>query len=824
MPKQPLSTYRVQLHAGFTLRDLLAQLDYLHRLGVDWIYASPVLAAEPGSQHGYDAVDVTKLNPELGSEADWSALHTRRRALGMGWLQDIVPNHVGYSLTNPWIREVLKHGEASAVARHFDIDWRHPDFQGKLMLPILGAPLGEVIDAGQISVDAEKRVLRVYGQEFPLSARSLAMLPGPDAEPELAEVLEAQHYRLAYWKETETRINYRRFFTVNGLIALRVERPDTFAATHAKILAWVKAGDIDGLRVDHVDGLTDPLGYLRRLREAVGPEAYVIVEKILEPGERLPEEWPVQGTSGYDFLAQTNQLLRDYRDDDQVTAVADSFGAGLPSFSESDSPDSYEALVLRNKRYILETRMAGELDNVLHHARGALAGLPLGMDRELLRGTLADWLAAFPVYRAYPRRGRVAEAERRVLLHGVEVALAGAPTHPDGLRSLGSWLRSITQLDERSATFLQRAMQLSGPLMAKGLEDTTFYQYQRYLANNEVGDVADPAYRLDVPAYHDALAAKPLTDLNASSTHDTKRGEDARARLHAISGHPEAWAAFAKTARACVRRYELAVPEDVVYMLLQTLFASYPQEASGQRDFGGRMHAYAEKALREGKLYSSWAAPDEAVETSVHALIDELLSDDTLLDALAGVEQELRPAAWLNSLRTVFLKCTAPGAPDIYQGTEFFDRSMVDPDNRRPVDYALRAQALARVADADLREPTAPNKLAALHRLLVARREHADLFREGSYVPLAVENDPNGTVLAFRRVFGDASALVVCSTRTPASEAWPLGDHYGAASLSVPELGSCRGVLGGIELSLGGEVQLRDLLDEVPFEVYLPRR
>ena len=809
----PLATYRVQLHAGFTLSDLHAQLDYLHALGVDWIYASPVLMAVPGSTHGYDVADVARLNPELGDAAAWSALHERRRQLGLGWLQDIVPNHMAYDLTNPWVVELLKHGEASTVARHFDVDWRHPDYRGKVMLPILGAPLEEVIAEGHVSVDDAAGVLRVYDRELPLSARSLAKLAG--SQPvDLDTVIADQHYALAYWQDTNSRINFRRFFTVNGLICLRQERAETFRATHALVLEWLRAGEIDGIRLDHIDGLLDPTGYLKRLREAVGPDVYILAEKILEHGERLPEAWPIQGTTGYDYLAYQNQLLRDPDASSELLATAASFDN--PSTPVGDD-------VYRNKRWVLTERMAGELDNVVHHAQGALAGLPLGLDRDLLRSTIADWLSAFPVYRAYPRFGGFRDSDRRVLVDAVERALDHAGTNREGLELLRSWLRSITKLDDKTATFLQRAMQLSGPLMAKGIEDTTFYQRFEYLACNEVGDSPSLDHALSLDGYHDRMVERGLTELNATSTHDTKRAEDARARLHVMSARPSAWGAYAKTAGGLLAGFDEDVPRPLRYLLLQTIASSWrPDRDPRAEGFLPRAQAFAEKALRESKQYSNWAEPATDLETAVRELLRQALEHEEFRELTAAYIADSRPYAWLNTLRQLVLKCTAPGAPDVYQGTEYLDCSMVDPDNRRPVDYARRQESLREVGHADWSNPSDANKLAVLHRLLAMRRRAPEIWRHGTYLPLSVSGARRGEVLAFRRVHGDDSALVLVAVRTAGDATWPSGTYFGDATVELPEIGACEEQLAGSRLHLGGAHRVADLLAAGPAAVFLP--
>ena len=808
----PLSTYRVQLHEGFGFAALTKILPYLHQLGIDWIYASPVLAATPGSSHGYDVTHVNQLNPELGTEEEWESLHQQRRAIGMGWLQDIVPNHMAFNLSNPWIREVLRHGQASTVAKHFDIDWHHPDYRGKLMFPFLGETLEKAIEHGNVRLNADAKAIEVYDRALPISSRSLGKLAA-DPDRSLREVLGDQHYVLTHWRATEHAINYRRFFTVNGLICLRQTRKQTFAATHQRVVEWVKEDLVNGLRIDHVDGLRDPTGYLQQLRAAVGPNTYIAVEKILEQGERLPGQWPVQGTTGYDFLAIANQMLRD----PNTTATLEELYAEL---TQVPSLPELGELVFANKRLVLQNRMGGELDNLVHHARGALAGLPLGMDPALLRATLSDWLCAFPVYRAYPRMGRLSEAARRILVEAADAALSMPNTQQQGLSMLRSWLRSITRCDDKTAEFLQRAMQLSGPLMAKGIEDTTFYQDARYLACNEVGD--SPAFHanLSISSFHDRMAERCLTDMNASSTHDTKRAEDHRARLHTLSALPVQWSAFAKTSFALPVLAASEVPRSVQYLLLQTLVGC-PDLTSD------RLKAFALKALRESKTHSSWVEPNKQLEERVLALGEAMLRDPELRTLLQHYHEAATPLAWLNTLRGLVLKCTAPGSPDVYQGSEFLDYSLVDPDNRRTVDYEKRTALLheERMTSFDesqlqwLQTCTNASKLRVLQLLLLMRRAQPDLWRSGSYVPVNVMGSHPGELLAYRRVHGDDSALVILALRT-GSTAWPHGENYKEATLELPHLGRLTEQLTGSTLELSGVTQVSDLLRYAPVAVW----
>ena len=736
----PNATYRVQLHAEFTLADLAAQLDYLRQLGVDTVYASPVLAAAPGSTHGYDVTDPGRLNPELGSEADWRAV---THAAGLGWMQDIVPNHVALSTHNPWLIDVLTHGRESRYAHHFDIDWDHPDFGGRMLLPVLGGSLEDAIREGHLAV--EEGTLRIYDRHWPLR-------PGTDTTADLAAVIDRQHYRPAHWQSASQSINYRRFFTVNELMGVRTEDDAVFADLHARTLADLRAGRIQHLRLDHVDGLLDPTGYLRRLRAAVGPEVGLYVEKILEPGERLPADWPVQGTTGYDFLAAVNRLLTD-------EANGATFSALYERLTGEELPD-YAALVFRNKLMLVREHFGGELDNLVRR----WAPLVPEALRPELRMTLAHWLAAFPVYRIYPTGGALTAAELEYCQEAAVTVTHHAPQHARAALAFTNFLAQ-TDFAGPALEALQRTQQLSGPLMAKGVEDTTFYQFWRQAHLNEVGGSADPAEGLPARAFHRFIRDRPATTMNATATHDTKRGEDARAFLQALSFYPAEWRHFVEEIGGLVDT--AGVRPRGFYLVLQCLVGSFPLHKSPERArLRERLAAYLSKALREGKEMSDWAAPNEAYEARLRRLTDELLDNRVVVRRLRQLLETLWPQARHNSWAQLLLKCTVPGFPDVYQGTESWDLSFVDPDNRRPVDYAARRQWLQQTEFGD---HCPAQKAQLLHFLLQLRRDQPDFFRHADYRPteagadcLAFRRHRNGAVLSVgvaKRAGGDAGAV-----------------------------------------------------------------
>ncbi len=715
---QPTATYRLQLHQGFTVTDLLRQLDYLEELGIDTCYASPILAAAPGSTHGYDGTDPGRLNPEITGEEEWAELHRRLEARGMQWLQDIVPNHLTLHPDNVWLKDLYARGEQSDYYRHFDVDWDHPDFGGKMMLPVLHD------GGGDLSV-------------WPT-------LPGGETV-----------YRPTHWKEVDEHLNYRRFFTVNSLLGIRVEDDKVFRDAHAKILAEIRAGRIQHLRLDHVDGLLDPTGYLKKLRAEVGQDVGIWVEKILEPGERLPADWDVQGTTGYDFLAAVNRLLTN---DESATTFSDIYerltGKPLPEYAE---------LVFRNKLMLVEEHFRGEVANLLRRWRRIL---PEEVWENDFRAVLTHTLAAFPHYRIYPSGGPLTVEELTRFQEAALTVSHYTPEHGKRVLRFVGWL-SAQDFDGEALETLQRSQQLSGPLMAKGVEDTTFYQYWRQAHLNEVGSSAAPADRVTIRAFHQFVLGRGKSSMNATATHDTKRGEDGRARLQALTFFPGEWEDFVTRLRDRVGMASLR-PRSW-YLVLQSLLASYPldrdEEAANLRD---RVDRYLEKALREGKEFSDWAEPDTDYETAVKDLAGRILDDPEMAEAVRALLRRIQPQARHNSFAQLVLKCTVPGFPDIYQGTESWDLSLVDPDNRRPVDYDRRRGWLAGKRD---QEYDAQPKIKLLAALLRLRRDNAEFFAKADYVPLMAGD----VVLGFERRHAGRRLVVKVAKRPDTVVAGPSG-------------------------------------------------
>ena len=748
-----MTTYRIQFNKDFTVAELTRVLDYLDELGIDTIYGSPVLQAQRGSTHGYDVTDPGRLNPEITDERAWKLFHEELRERGMAYMQDIVPNHTALTEENAWFKTVLADGPQGEYAGHFDIDWNHPRLPGKVILPVLGGTPEATLAAGDLEYYLGG--MRIYDQHWESEAAERDVTR--DEHPYVAPV---------HWQRVNDFINYRRFFTVNQLIGMRTEDPQVFADLHARTFVDVRERRIDHLRLDHVDGLLDPTGYLQQLREAVGPDVRIYVEKILEPGEKLPADWPVQGTTGYDFLAAVNRLLTN-------DASNNSFSDLYEEITGERLPD-YRELVFRNKLMLVQEHFNGELDNLVRRWDPALTDEL----REDFKETLAHWLAAFPVYRIYPGGGKLTDHELTLCM---EAATAVAEFAPDHGRAVLAWVNWLAHQDFAGDHLenLQRTQQLSGPLMAKGVEDTTFYQFWRQAHLNEVGSSADPGDRLPVRDFHDFVARRPATTMNATATHDTKRGEDGRAYLQALTFYPEEWQSFVQRIR---ERVDVgSVRPRGFYLILQSLVAGYPlhkdHEEAALRQ---RLHAYLEKAVREGKEMSDWADPDLDYEAELKALADRILDTPALHTALETLLRTIWPQTRHNSFAQVILKCTVPGNPDIYQGTESWDLSFVDPDNRRPVDYQERRLRLSREPK-DKYDPTQKSQL--IQALLQLRRDHPDFFESATYEPLS-EGDEQ---LAFRRVHGKKELLVRIAKRAdyrvhrPEERGWTriVTDAYG---------------------------------------------
>ncbi|MFR9776880.1 malto-oligosyltrehalose synthase [Micromonospora sp. MS34] len=752
------ATYRVQVRPGFDLDATAGLADHLHALGVTHLYSAPLLTAAPGSQHGYDVADHRSVNPEIGGEAGRQRLVRALRAAGLGLVVDIVPNHAGVARpeANPAWWDVLRRGRASAYAHWFDIDWD----RGRLLLPVL-ADAHDALDDLKV-VDGE---LRYHEHRFPIADGTGAGTP--------RQVHDRQHYELVNWRRGDTELTYRRFFAVSDLAGLRVEDPEVFRATHAEILRWADAGDVDGIRVDHPDGLRDPAGYLARLR-AAAPHVWLVVEKILEYGEELPD-WPVDGTTGYDALAAAGGLFVDPDAEGDFTAL-DTRLTGRHT--------SWEDLTHRTKLEAATRLLAAELSR--------LAALVPELPAEQVRAALAELAAAFPVYRGYPPEGA---------RHLAAARSEAGRRRPD----LTATLDTVTaRLRDPGHELAARFPQLTGAVMAKGVEDTAYYRWSRFVALNEVG--GSPAHFGVPPAeFHRFATTRQVrwpAGMTTLSTHDTKRGEDVRARLAVLSELPGRWA---ERVQNWMSRAPLADPA-FAHLLWQTAVGAWPIERE-------RLHAYVEKAAREASVATSWADPDPAFEHELHALVDRMYDDPELQAEIAGFADGITPAGWCNSLGQKLVQLAMPGVPDTYQGTELWENSLVDPDNRRPVDFAVRRALLARL-DAGWQPTVAADgaaKLLVVSRTLRLRRDHPELFT--GYRPVPAHGPAGAHAVAF-----DRGGAIAVATRLPLRLARSGGWRDTTLSISAHRVTD---MFTGRVYS-GSELLLHDLLSTYPVALLAP--
>ncbi len=759
MTPPPASTYRLQFGPGLTFADAAAVVPYLASLGVGAVYASPLLQAMPGSQHGYDVADPGRVSEVLGGEPGRRALVAAVREHGLALVVDIVPNHLGVAdpRANPAWWDLLRNGPSSRFARWFDItDW-------PLRLPVL---------ADSPEARADLSVSLCYHE------RAFPVAPGTVGNPQ--RVHEAQHYRLVSWRADQ---GYRRFFAVSELAAVRVEDSEVFAATHGEILRWVAEGDVDGLRVDHPDGLTDPAGYLHRLRRHA-PDAWIVVEKILEPGEELPSSWPVEGTTGYDALAEVDGVLMDPAGEAAFTAL-DTALTGVQT--------TWTQLVHDCKLDVATGMLGSELRRL-----AALA--PDTSNASDVTAALAETLAYFPVYRSYLPDG---------VKHLDQALAAARDRRPD----LAATLEALSpRLRDPADELAVRFQQTSGAVMAKGVEDTAYYRWTRFIALNEVG--GDPArFGLDVDDFHTALARREELaphGMTTLSTHDTKRSGDVRARLAVLSELPALWADAVREFTRLADAAGATVPDPALgHLLWQTLVGAWPLPPD-------RLHAYLDKAMREARTRTSWTDPDEAFETAMHAVADAALDNPALRAAVARVAARITPAGRSNSLSAVLLQLAMPGTPDTYQGGELWDLSLVDPDNRRPVDFTARAELLRRIdhgwlPDLDGQDPNDAGvaKLLVVSRTLRARRDHPERFT--GYTPLYADGVAAPHAVGFAR-----RGVVAVATRLPVGLAARGG--WGETALPLPE-GSWTDAFTGFSAS--GPAPLADLLTHYPVALLL---
>lgn len=770
--REPRNTYRLQITAQFPLQEATRWVDYLHRLGADWVYTSPLLTAEPGSDHGYDVIDHATTDASRGGRAGLRTLADECHRRRMGVLVDIVPNHVGVAspLLSVWWRSVLHHGSASPHAAAFDIDWQSGG--GKVLLPILGDGPDEAK-----AITCDETAVHYYEHSFPLAPGSYR--PGDAA----AAVLDRQHYRLVSFRRADTDLNYRRFFAVNSLAAIRVEDPTIFAASHSEIRSWIEQGWVDGLRVDHPDGLADPQDYLDMLADLSG-DRYTLVEKILEPGEQLDPQWRCDGTTGYDALALIERVLISPDGVDALTALDTELRG-----SQARWPD----LVHGTKRAVADGILGSEVRRLMRDARGS--GLVDTFDDAELIDAIAELVANFDVYRSYR------PATDTALTTALDTAQRRRPDLAGALRALAPAAADPT------TSFATRLQQTTGAVMAKGVEDCAFYRYPRLVSLTEVG--GDPSQGSISSAEFHAAQQQRLTSaphsMTTLSTHDTKRGEDVRARIDVLCEVPSEWAALVRRALAHTH-----FPDRVfANLLLQTALGAWPLTAD-------RLQAYALKAAREAGNSTQWIDPDPAFEDSLRQLVDACTTGP-VADDLAEMARQVRPAGWSNSLAAKLLALTSVGVPDVYRGTELWSSDLVDPDNRRPFD-ALQpggaAELLARI-DGGYRpavDESGAAKLLVTSRALRLRRDRANLFTD--YRPITATGPASSHVLAY-----DRGGAITAVTRLPLT----LARSGGWRDTVIPSQ-SARLVdaFTGAEYRSGSPIALAELFDHYPVALLTP--
>jgi len=731
----PRATYRVQLHAGFTFDHARAILPYLAELGISHLYTSPVLQAAPGSTHGYDVVDHGRVSVELGGDAGFERLSDALRAHGMGLVLDIVPNHMATTEENRWWWDVLEHGRASPFAAYFDIEWGP---RNVVVLPVLPDD-----DSGAIHLVADdgRALIAVGDRRFPLAPGthpSMMEIAANNADTDRLDALLAkQHYRLATWRAGFDDLNYRRFFDINGLIGLRVEDPAVFEATHRLILGWVGEGRVDGLRVDHPDGLRDPAAYLARLRDAA-PDAWIVVEKILSADERLPADWPVDGTTGYRFANLATGLFVDPAGE---APMNDAWA------SVADAGPGWDQTVAGSRAEVLASSLGSDVNRLTD-----LVAAISDVERLPLREALREVATRLPVYRTYltasPRH--VPDEDARLITRAVADATNARPDlDPQIFEHLGRMLR--LEVDDPPAVELaMRFQQLTPAAMAKGVEDTAFYRHHRLVALNEVG--GDPGrFGTDVATFHRHMGAAALESpagMLALSTHDTKRSADVRARLALLSEDPAAWRDAVDRLSSASESHRGGATTADAYLFFQTVIGAWPIDLD-------RAVAYMCKARREAKLRTSWVAPDADYEAALEGFVRGSLTDARFRAIVEHVVAPLVDAGHRAAIGQLALQLTAPGVPDIYQGSELWELTLVDPDNRRPVDYDARRRMLvdARGLDAAsawARRADGTPKLWLIRHALELRRRREAAF-SGAYRPIVAEGARAGCVVAFER-------------------------------------------------------------------------
>ncbi len=930
--KLPTATYRLQFTPHFTFEVAQTIIPYLAELGISDLYASPILKARTGSTHGYDVVDPHQINPELGGEEKFQKLIEIVQKYDLGWIQDIVPNHMAFSSLNPVLVDVLENGPHSRYKDYFDIDWNHPyeGIRDRVLAPFLGKFYGDCLESGELKLQYEQCgfTINYWDCKFPIRIESYSKIldhnlsklrqklgrnnqdfvkflgvlyaikyiptgsehrerydqitfikgmlwelwndnpeihtfvqenieafNGEVGKPESFDLLDAllneQFFRLAFWKVGNEELNYRRFFTVNDLICVRVEDQEVFDHSHQLILRLLQDQKITGLRIDHIDGLYDPKQYLIRLRDQA-ENAYIIVEKILETHEKLRVNWPIEGTTGYDFLNYVNGIFCQQEFQEQFEQIYTIF---IGNFLQCRD------LINENKRKILNKHLAGDIDNLARLLKRVADQYRYSSDFTIygLKAALVEVMAAFSVYRTYINGDEVSKLDQECIEKVIEKTQENIPSFLNELINEINFIQKfmLLQYDENLTVedkkqwlhFVMRQQQFTGPLMAKSVEDTVLYIYNRLVSLNEVG--SEPGkFGFSIEEFHGFNQHRssdwPHT-MNCTSTHDTKRGEDVRARINVLSEIPEEWETYLQTWKKINAPYKDRVREIEVptgndeYFLYQTLLGAFPFTGKEQTTisdaFLERIKEYLIKAIREAKVNTAWLRPDRAYEEGFLKFVDGLLKNtkqNKFLPSFQKLQHKIQHYGVFNSLSQVLLKITVPGVPDFYQGTELWDLSLVDPDNRRPVDFKHRLKLLNEIRSHWKKDKLAlfqalyqhPEdgkiKLFTIYQTLRARQEHQELFQRGDYQKLAVNGSLKQHIVTFMRTWNDQSAIAIAPrflTALIKEDEYPLGEqvwHETRISLPTGSSALWKDALTGQQIQAENTLWIRDVLNLFP--------
>ena len=907
----PTSSYRIQFSKSFTMNDLERHINYLEKIGAGSVYASPVFAAVSGSTHGYDVTNPLEIDPESGSLEDLARITAQLKKKGMGWIQDIVPNHMAFHHENRWLWDMLEKGKDSEFAGLFDTEDPVREGKEKILLPLLGNELVNTLKDLEIQIcfyqgslaltyyngiypasfdsfrdffssyiadapdcfmliwkrynlenraaekiflngewEAAKREIYGYCNSDPeMQAFINQLLVSINTDPSgLSDFINKQNYEPCHWKEASARINYRRFFTVNRLICLRMEDKTVYDKYHSLINRLVREGQINGLRVDHVDGLLNPADYLKELRKDAGEDTFIVVEKILEKEEQIPSDWPVQGNTGYDFLGMVNNLMIRKKDYSKLKKFYNRF---------TGNKIAPEEIIYNSKKLILSNNMRGELENIFNRLEPLLSytvkrgifkfDTRKGITGEAFKSSVAEFMLACPVYRLYPDEFPLNKKDRELAKEIFEIAVEREPKLKNALMLLQNILLKGPEKDDQYnlllKSFFQRLMQFTGPLTAKGTEDTAMYRYNCFIGGNEVGD---NLYNrgMDKEKFHEIMNKRhesyPLS-MNCTSTHDTKRGEDVRARLNAIAELPDEWIRIVKKWEGLNRglKQAPAPSADEEYFIYQTIAGTFPFDEHPGKEYSQRIKEYLVKALREAKVNSSWEDPDEKYEAAVCAFADAILEPGSkFIRSLLPFHRKIAWRGIVNSLTQLAIKCCSPGIPDIYRGTEVWDLSLVDPDNRTPVDFGSLSKNLNEINELWRMNPLetvrqlyrdAPDgriKLLLTSILLNERKANPDLFLYGDYIPAETGGKYGSNIIGFVRKHKDSRLACILPLHSGYLSSKEDGEHFSSINwrdshITLPEDINCtwQDIITGRTFDAGGEIPAGELFNGMPFAV-----